>query len=147
MNMKDKIENAKKQAEEELDRKIELSKQPGVDIRDVLTDEDFDEICRRNEFFNGTQADFSKAQRHERLSKAAQWLGANSIEVHEIEVEPISKDRPNAIVILELKRLVALKGIELRAFTAMCSLADTVFMSSVKDGTIRFTFGVEGIWK
>lgn len=32
-------------------------------------------------------------------------------------------------------------------FTAMCAMADSVFMSGIKDSVIRFTFGIEEVWK
>lgn len=147
LNMRESIERAKAKAEAELQDKIERSRQSDVDVRKVFTTEEFDTICQKNEFFAGKLADLSKAQRHKKLALAAKWLNDHSMEVVAVKVEPVSREHPNAIVSLEIRRLAALSGQELQAFTAMNALADTVFMSGIKDSTIRFTFGIEGVWK
>ena len=59
----------------------------------------------------------------------------------------MARDRPNAIIAMDIRRHASLRDKELRVFTAMTALADSVFLSGIKDSTIRFTFGVEGIWK
>lgn len=145
-NMKEKIEQAKAKAEAELQDKIKRSKQSDVDVREFFTAEEFDTICQQNEFFAGKLADLSKAQRHKKLALAAKWLNDHSMEVVFAEVESVSREHPNAIVSLEIRRLASLSGQELQAFTAMSALADTVFVSGIKDGVIRFTFGVERVW-
>ena len=143
--MREIIEAAKKKAEAELDRKIELSKQYGTDAREIFTSEDFDEICRRNEFFDARVTDLEKRLRYEKLKAAALWLDANSLEVAGVEIEAISKERPNVIVSLVFRRLVYMRGIELQAFSAMCALADTVFVSGVADSVIRVAFELENV--
>ena len=145
--MKNHINDAKRKAEDELARKIEKSKGYNVDVRDIFTDADFDVICQNNEFFNGKIVDISKVQRYEKLKKAAQWLEAKSIEVVGIEIEPIEKDHPNAIIAIDIRRVSSFRDKELKAFSAMYILADTVFVSGVKDSVVRFTFGIEDIWE
>ena len=56
-NMKEIIEAAKEEAEREFNKKLELSSRSDIDIREVFTAEEFDELCRRNEFFNGRKAE------------------------------------------------------------------------------------------
>lgn len=146
-DMKGKIEQAKAKAEAELQDKIERSKGSDIDVRNIFTAEEFDSICQRNEFFAGKLADLSKAQRHKKLALAAKWLNDHSMEVVSIDVEPVSQEHPNAIVSLEIRRLASLRDQELQAFTAMSVLADTVFLSGLKDSTIRFTYGIEGVWQ
>lgn len=146
-NMKEKIEQAKAKAETELQDKIALSKKSDIDVREIFTAEEFDAICQQNEFFAGKLADLSKVQRHKKLAMAAKWLNDHSMEVVVIEVEPVSQEHPNAIVSIEIRRLASLRDQELQAFTAMSALADTVFMSGLKDSTIRFTYGIEGVWQ
>lgn len=140
------ISQAKERAEADLQAKIEMSKRSDVDVREIFSAEEFDAICQQNEFFAGKLADMSKVQRHKKLTLAASWLNESSFEVVAVEIEPVSQERPNAIVSMEIRRLASLKAQELQAFTAMTALADTVFMSGVKDSTIRFTFGIEGVW-
>lgn len=146
-NMKEKIEQAAQRAEAELQEKIELSRRPDVDVREVFTAEEIDELCQRNEFFAGKTADLTKTQRHKKLADAAKWLHANSIEVVDMQIETVSRNHPNVIVSLEIRRLASLKDKELRAFSAMAALADSMFISGVKDSVTRFTFGIEGVWQ
>ena len=113
-NMKEIIEAAKEEAEREFNKKLELSSRSDIDIREVFTAEEFDELCRRNEFFNGRKADFSKVQIHKKLAMAAKWLYEHSIEVAWYDVEPVSKSQPNAIVVLEVHRLSSLREQELQ---------------------------------
>lgn len=146
-NMKERIERAKQKAEAEFEKKIQKSQESDVDVREIFTDVDFDAICENSDYFNGKVADMPKAQRYKKVELAAKWLEANSIEVVAIEVEPISKERPNAIITIDIRRLASFKGEELRVFTMMNALADTVFISGVKDSTVRFTFGIEDVWR
>lgn len=146
-DMKEKIEQAKAKAETELQDKIALSKKSDIDVREIFTAEEFDAICQQNEFFSGKLADLSKVQRHKKLAMAAKWLNDHSMEIVSVEVEPVSQEHPNAIVSIEIRRLASLRDQELQAFTAMSALADTVFMSGLKDSTIRFTYGIEGVWQ
>lgn len=145
--MKDKIKRFTEKAEAELQAKLELSSRPDVDVREIFSAEEIDELLSRNEFFAGKIADLTKTQRHKKMADAARWLEAHSIEVVGIEIEPISQSRPNAIICMDIRRLASLREQELRAFTAMGMLADSMFISGVKDGVIRFTFGIEGVWR
>ena len=145
-NMKTIIEAAKEKAEREFNEKMELASRSDIDIREVFTAEEFDELCRRNENFKGTKADFSKVQMHKKLAMAAKWLYEHSIEVVWYDVEPISKAQPNAIVVLEVHRLSSLRKQELQVFSAMAAMADQMFISGMKEDVIRFSFGVERVW-
>ena len=69
------------------------------------------------------------------------------MEVVDVDMEPVSSSHPNAIITMEIRRLASLRGQELKVFTAMCAMADSVFMSGIKDSVIRFTFGIEEVWK
>ena len=53
----ERVEQAKKKAEEEYQEKLERSKQSDVDVRDFFDDEELDRILSDNEFFNGRVAD------------------------------------------------------------------------------------------
>ena len=145
-NMKTIIEAAKEKAERELNEKLELSCQPGVDIRDVISAEEFNEICRRNESFRGTKLDFTKLQLHNKIAMVARWMYERSIEVIAYHVEPPSKDRPNAIVCIDYNRFSYLRDVELKAFASMLEMSDSVVISGIAEGVIRVTCGVERIW-
>lgn len=142
-----RIEAAKAKAEADFNAKVERSRSADVDVRSFFTDEELDTLLSGNESFNGKIADLSKLERYNRACSAAKWLEANSIEVIKVEIEGVSRDRPNAIVSIDIRRLASLRGKELRVFTAMAALADDLFLSGIKDNTIRFTFGVRNIWK
>ena len=146
MDMGKRIEAAKQKAEAEYQNKLEKSRESDVDVRDFFTPEELDRILE-DDYFNGKIADLSVMQRYNKVKQAALWLDANSMEVTQIEIEPLSRNRPNAVITIEIRRLASLRGKELRVFSAMNILADSVFMSGLKDATIRFTFGLEGVWK
>lgn len=146
-NMKEKIEQAALRAEAEFKEKVEMSRRSDVDVREVFSAEEIDELYQNNEFFAGKIADLTKTQRHKRLAVAAKWLYTNSIEVVDMQIEPISQNHPNVVVSLEVRRLASLKGKELQAFSAMSALADSMFISGIKDSVTRFTFGIEGVWQ
>ena len=137
----------KELTEEEYQEKLERSKQSDVDARDFFDDEELDRILSDNEFFNGRVADLSKMQRYEKLKLAARWMNDHSMEVVCVDIDKPSQSRPNVVVSMELRRLSSLRGRELKIFSAMNALADTVFLSGLKDEAIRFSFGIESLWQ
>jgi hypothetical protein len=147
MTMQERIERAKQQAEEDYQNKVERSYFSDVDVRDFFADEELARILSNNEFFNGSVADLTKVQRHSKLAQAASWLNDHCMEVVSVSAEALSKSHPNGIVSVDLRRLGSVRGQELKVLTAMFALSDTVFFSNMKDQTIRFTFGVEGVWQ
>lgn len=147
MDLAARIAQAKEKAEAEYQEKVKQSRDADVDVREFFSDEELDRILTVNEFFNGRVADLNKVQRHEKVSMAARWMKANSMEVVDIEIEPVSSSHPNAIITMEIRRLASLCGQELKVFAAMRAMADSVFMSGIKDSVIRFTFGIEGVWR
>lgn len=147
MTFAERVERAKIKAEENYQKKLEQSKASDVDVRDFFDDEELDRILSDNEFFNGRVVDLSKMQRYEKLKLAAQWMNDHSMEAVSVDVERPSSSRPNVVVTMELRRLASLRGRELRIFTAMAAMADTVFLSGLKDSTIRFSFGVESVYQ
>ena len=147
MDIKERIEAAKAKAEAEYNAKLEASRASNIDVRDFFTAEELDSILSGNGFFSGRVADLSKVQRHEKLSLAARWMQAHSMEVTALDIEPVSRSRPNAIITLDIRRLASLRGEELRVFTMMTALADSMYISGIKGGVIRFTFSVEKVWQ
>lgn len=81
------------------------------------------------------------------MKKLALWLDDHCYEVARVTVEEPSPTHPNTIISLDFYRMTALKGENLEIFTAICSLADDVFFAGQKEKTIRFTFGLLGVWK
>ena len=142
-----RIAQAKEKAMAEYDERIERSRASDVDVRTFFTEEELDRILRDNEFFSGRVADLTKLQRYEKAAAAARWMEAKCMEVVEVQIERPSRSRPNAIISLDVRRLASLRGTELKVFSAMTVLADSVFISGVKDAEVRFTFGIEEIWK
>lgn len=145
--MAERIQRAKEVAEERLQNRIELSRAADVDVRDFFFDEELERLFQDNEFFNGRIADLSKKQQYDKAVLAVKWLETNSLEVTHVEIERISPTRPNAILVMDVRRLASLRGQELQMLTALITLADSLFLSGLKDSTIRFTFGFEKIWR
>ncbi len=146
MNMAQRIEAAKKKAEAAYNEKLRKSMALDADVQDCFKSEESGGILS-DDYFIGITANLSAMERYDKVKKAAMWLDANSMDVTGIEIEALSESRPNAAVTIELRRLASLRGKELRVFSAMNILADSVFISGVKDAAIRFTFGLEGIWE
>lgn len=146
MTFGDRVEQAKKKTEQEYNEKQERSKSSKIDVRDIITSEELDRILSSGEFFNGQIVDLTKAQRYEKLKTAAYWMHAHSMEVVSVSAEKPTSSSPNVVVTLELRRLSSLRGRELKIFTVMTALADTMFLSSIKDDVIRISFGMEDVW-
>lgn len=144
---KERIDNIAAQAEQRYQDKVSRSRESDVDVRDFFDDEELERILQSNDFFTGRIADFSQLQKFNKLKMAAAWLDAHCMEVAKTEVVEPSKSRPNTTITVEVRRLASLHGKEKQVFTSMQILADTVFMSGLKDEVIRFTFGIEGVWK
>lgn len=144
---KERIADAAAQAEQRYQDKVSRSRASDVDVRDFFDDEELERILQSNDFFTGKIADFSQLQKFNKLKMAAAWLDAHCLEVVKTEVVEPSKSRPNTTITVEVRRLASLRGKEKQVFASMQVLADTVFMSGLKDDVIRFTFGIEGVWK
>lgn len=145
--MADRIEAAKKKAEAELAEKVQKSRASDVDVRSFFSDEELDALISKNEMFVGHIADLSRMERYKRACAAAKWLDDHSIEVVSVDFEGVSPSKPNAVISMEIRRLASLRDLELKMFTYLSALSDSVFLSGIKDGVIRFTYGVEEIWK
>lgn len=140
--MKDKIEKARAEAEAQYQDKLKRSRESDVDVRDFFDDAELERILQGNEFFTGKIADYEKVERFNKLRMAAQWMMSHSLEV--AATSTMNEGR-NGIVVVDIRRLASLHGEELRVFTFMNALADTVYLSGLKDDVIRITFAVNGI--
>lgn len=144
---KERIADAAAQAEQRYQDKVSRSRASDVDVRDFFDDEELERILQSNDFFTGKIADFSQLQKFNKLKMAAAWLDAHCLEVVRTDIEEPSKSRPNTIVAVDIRRLASLHGKEKQVFAAMQVLADTVYVSGLKDDVIRFTFGILGVWR
>lgn len=147
MTFGERVEQAKKKAEQAYNEKLERSKASEVDVRDFLTPEELDRILSSGEFFNGQVVDLTKMQRYEKLKKAAYWMNDHCMEVVSADAEKPSSSHPHVIVVLEFRRLSTLRERDLKIFAAMTALADTMFLSGIKDDVIRISFGLMNVWK
>lgn len=146
-DMGKRIEECKRNYDERLQHKIELSKRSDIDVRDIFTPEEFDEICKRYENFEGKVADMEKMQSYERIRKGVEWMNAHCIDVKTINYIPPDTSKPNATIYMDMGRLFSLDGEALKVFTTIAALADTFFVSGMSGEHTRFSFGIEGIWK
>ena len=144
---KERIADAAAQAEQRYQDKVSRSRESDVDVRDFFDDEELERILQSNDFFTGKIADFSQLQKFNKLKMAAAWLDAHCLEVVRTDIEEPSKSRPNTIVSVDIRRLASLHGKEKQVFAAMQVLADTVYVSGLKDDVIHFTFGILGVWR
>ena len=147
INMREIIERAKREAEQEYQEKKTISLRYDADARKIITVEDLERMLNEDEEFRGYTADMEKIRCYGRIVEAARWLESHSIEVVKVEVERISAERSNTVVAIDIRRLASFKGEEKERLAAMMRDADTVFMSGIKDDVIRLTFGVERIWR
>lgn len=140
--MKHKIEQARVKAEEQYQEKLRQSRESDVDVRDFFDDEELERILQSNDFFTGKIADYEKMERYDKLRKAARWMMSHSLEV---AATSSTDEGKNGIVVIDIRRLASLRGEELRVFTFMNALADTVYVSGLMDDVIRFSFTVNNI--
>ena len=145
--MGQRIKAAKKKAEAELAEKVQKSRDPSLDVRNLFSDEELEQLLARNELFEGHMADWTALQRYAKLAAAARWLDANSTEVVRVEIEDCSPSRPNAVVVMDIRRLASLQGRELKVYAGIVALADDLFLAGNKDEIVRFTFGIRDIWQ
>lgn len=138
--MKHKIEQARIKAEEQYQEKLRQSRESDVDVRDFFSGEELERILQSNDFFTGKIADYEQMERYSKLRMAAQWMMSHSLEV--AATSTMNEGR-NGIVVVDIRRLASLRGEELRVFTFMNALADTVYLSGLKDDVIRITFVVD----
>lgn len=140
--MKHKIEQARIKAEEQYQEKLRQSRASDVDVRDFFDDEELERILQSNDFFTGKITVYGKMERYNKLRMAAQWMMSHSLEV--AATSTMNEGR-NGIVVVDIRRLASLRGEELRVFTFMNALADTVYVSGLMDDVIRFSFTVNNI--
>lgn len=140
--MKNKIEQARIKAEEQYQDKLRRSRESDVDVRDFFDDEELERILQSNEFFTGKIADLEKTERYNKLRMASQWMMSHSLEV--AATSTMNEGR-NGIVVVDIRRLASLRGEELRVFTMMNAISDTVYFSGLKDDVIRISFAVDDI--
>ena len=146
INMQEHIENAKRAAEERYLQKREKQGRLSMTIDEILADEDIQELCRLNDLFDGKVVNFTKTRRFKSLNQIAEWMDANWQMVNDYSVSPISSDKPNASVSIDIQKLIYIKEDELRAFIAACSLSDTITISSMNKDFTRITFGLLGVY-
>lgn len=137
--MRDKIEQARIKAEEQYQEKLRQSRASDVDVRNFFDDKELERILQSNDFFTGKIADYEKMERYDKLRMAAQWMLSHSLEV--AATSTMNEGR-NGIVVVDIRRLASLRGEELRVFTIMNALADTVYLSGLMDNVIRISFVV-----
>lgn len=137
--MKNKIEQARIKAEERYQEKLRQSRESDVDVRDFFDDEELERILQSSDFFTGKIADYGKTERYNKLKMAAQWMLSHSLEV---AATSSMNEGKNGIVVIDIRRLASLRGEELRVYTIMNALADTVYLSSLMDNVIRISFVV-----
>lgn len=140
--MKNKIERARIKAEEQYQDRLRQSRESNVDFRDFFDDEELDQILQGNEFFTGKIADYGNMERYNKLRMAAQWMMSHSLEV--TATSTMNEGR-NGIVVVDIRRLASLRGEELRVFTMMNAISDTVYFSGLKDNVIRISFSVNDV--
>lgn len=140
--MKNKIEQARIKAEQQYQDKLRQSRESNVDVRDFFDDEELERILQSNDFFTGKIADLEKMERYNKLRMAAQWMESHSLEV--AATSSMNEGR-NGIVVVDIRRLASLRGEELRVFTYMSALSDTVYVSGLMENVIRFSFTINDV--
>lgn len=140
--MRDKIEQARIKAEGQYQEKLRQSRESDVDVRDFFDDEELERILQSNNFFTGKIADYEQMERYDKLRMAAQWMMSHSMEV--AATSTMNEGR-NGIVVIDIRRLASLRGEELRVFTVMNALSDSVYISGLMDNVIRISFVIKDI--
>lgn len=142
MITKERIANAAAQAEQRYQEKLQRSRESDVDVRDFFDEEELERILQGSDFLTGKITDYGKMERYNKLRMAAQWMMSHSLE---IAATSTMNEGRNGIVVVDIRRLASLRGKELRVFSAMNLLADSVYISGLKENVIRFSFTVNDV--
>ena len=126
-----------RQAVEEYDRewaeKQALALHSKYRVRDIFTEEEYADLCRRKESIRGTREDFPQEERHKKLAMCARWLYEHAMGVTAYDVEPEA-------VRIDICRQKFLNHQELQVFSAMTALAGEVFISGIHKEGVRMYF-------
>ena len=146
LNMEERIRKVKAERDAEYKEKAKKLLETNIPIEELFTPEDIEEIERRNAFFNGTVANLTKVQKHQKIVKIGKWLDAHSFDVLWCDAEPLSYANAGAAIIFELKELCIFKALALQAIIAMSSLADSVCLSALTGKSVRLSFFLDGVF-
>jgi hypothetical protein len=145
-DFENKVKETQNDYEKRLQEKKELAKDDSSDIRDILTDDELDDLISRNVYFNGKLGRFSKMQRHSKIAQIVRFLEKKVMMVHSVNAPPFSKDRPNAQITLDISGMSYFHKDTLMAVSALAALADTLTVCVLDDGDIRYTYGIMDIY-
>ena len=112
-----------------------------------VTEQELLSVLTMADRFKGKVADMDKLARFEGMKKLAVWLDANCYQVAKVTVEDPSPTHPNVIISIDFHRLGSIKGKDLDAFSTLCRLSDDMFIGGHMEQTVRFTFGLLGVWQ
>ena len=135
-----RIKEVAEAAEAEYRTKLEKSRDPDIDVRDFFTDEELERLLSENEMFEGHLADWTALQRYNKLTAAACWLDAHSIECLGVEIEGTAPSRPNATVALDIRRLASLRGKELKAYAGDGTYGDRLNKTELLEQSVEEEF-------
>ena len=144
MDMRKRIEEAKKAAEAEYEARQKAKESVDIDVDDIFDGIDLDD---EEELLHGKVADFDKVQRYQKLCQAARWLEANAADIKGIRIGVVNRAEPNAHVTLVFRRLSYLKDDVQRVFAYMNVLAESFFVTCLDDGVVRLSFGINNVWR
>ena len=126
-----------KQTVEEYDRewaeKQELARHAEYGVRDIFTEEEYADLCRRNESIRGTREDFSQEERYKKLAMCARWLYEHAMGVTAYDVEPKA-------VRIDIRGQKFFNHQELQVFAAMTAMAGEIFISGIHEKEVRMFF-------
>lgn len=136
-----KLEEATGRVKERMAEKDSKAAQCPISEQELLS------ILTRADKFKGKVADMDKLARFEDMKKLTVWLDANCYQVAKVMVEDPSPTHPNVIISVDFHRLGSIRGKDLEVFGALCKLADDMFIGGHMEKTVRFTFGLLGVWQ
>ena len=136
MDMNALIKQAVEEDEREWAEKQRLALHSEYGVRDIFTEEEYADLCRRNASIRGTREEFSQEERHKKLAMCARWLYEHAMGVAAYDVEPKA-------VRIDIIRRKFLKHQELQVFAAMTAMAGEIFISGIHKEGVRLYFSYE----
>lgn len=131
---KDRIEKAKNDYEQELERKKELYDQTGDE--GVFTPDDIDDMASENEMFHSKNADFSQVQKYNRLAEAARFLYSKHGDILKAECPPLPNGRVGCIYVdINSLSIFANKDVK-NTLAGMISMCDDFTISAVREDNV-----------
>lgn len=131
---KSRVEKAKVDYEQELERKKKLYDESGD--TGVFTPEDIDDMASENEMFHSKKVNFSQVQKYNRLAEAARFLDSKHGDILKVDCPPLPTGRAGCIYV-DINNLSIFANDDVKnTLAGMIAMCDNFTISAVRDDNV-----------